>query len=184
MTMFLLPETQGVVVVGSDASKFVDTFCRRVAGGLLSGKPHPRSNYVVTEVGTDRLHVSAADWWTAINVGLNELDVQFERSGTLRYQVRYWRWALYALVLSGSLGLIGVLALIFFDLRAYVTHFPERMVPGPSVDANLAIAWAMVLFWGFVWPWLLILLHKRPLRRLATRLITEVDAEALRLEAA
>lgn len=36
----------------------------------------------------------------------------------------------------------------------------------------------MVVFWGFVWPWILILLHKRPLHSLMARLITEVDAES------
>jgi hypothetical protein len=30
--------------------------------------------------------------------------------------------------------------------------------------------------WGFIWPWLLISLHKRPLHRLIARLIAEVDA--------
>jgi hypothetical protein len=34
----------------------------------------------------------------------------------------------------------------------------------------------MVLFWGFVWPWLLVALHKRPVRRLLERIIAEVDA--------
>jgi hypothetical protein len=47
-----------------------------------------------------------------------------------------------------------------------------------SIDQNLSVAWLMVLFWGFVWPWLVIVLHKRPLRRLITRLIAEVDAGA------
>lgn len=36
----------------------------------------------------------------------------------------------------------------------------------------------MVILWGFVWPWLLIALHKKPLRRLIAGLIAEVDAQA------
>jgi hypothetical protein len=52
------------------------------------------------------------------------------------------------------------------------------MLPSLSVDQNLLVAWFMVLFWGLVWPWLLIPMHKRPLRRLVVRLITEVDAQA------
>jgi hypothetical protein len=31
-----------------------------------------------------------------------------------------------------------------------------------------------------LWPWLLIALQKRPLHRLVTRLVTEVDADASR----
>jgi len=50
------------------------------------------------------------------------------------------------------------------------------MIPGLSTEQNLLIAWSMVLFWGFVWPWLLIHLHQRPLRRLLERVISEVDA--------
>ncbi len=33
----------------------------------------------------------------------------------------------------------------------------------------------MVFFWGFVWPWLLIALHKRPLHRLVARIVSDVD---------
>jgi hypothetical protein len=45
-------------------------------------------------------------------------------------------------------------------------------------EAFRLIAWAMVLFWGFAWPWLLIGLHKCPLRRLVTRIVAEADEEA------
>lgn len=50
--------------------------------------------------------------------------------------------------------------------------------PGLSIDQHLYFAWAMVLFWGFAFPWLLIALHKRPLHRLVASLVTEVDAAA------
>ena len=52
------------------------------------------------------------------------------------------------------------------------------MIPGLSIEQNLLIGWLMVLFWGFIWPWLLISLHKRPLHGLVARLIAEVDAQA------
>ena len=44
---------------------------------------------------------------------------------------------------------------------------------------NVAVAWAMALFWGLVWPWLLILIHRWPLRRLMQRLIADVDSAAV-----
>lgn len=174
--MALTPEIQGTVPIRSAPAEFLQAFRQRVSAGLLSGKPHPRSNYIVTQVGSNRLQVRAADWWTAINVGLNEVDLQLPQHGTVRYQVRYWRWAAYGLALSGVLGLIGLVLLLTFDVRSYIARAPG-MIPGLSVDQNLSIAWAMVLFWGFLWPWILILLHKRPLHRLMTRLITEVDAQ-------
>jgi hypothetical protein len=51
-------------------------------------------------------------------------------------------------------------------------------IPGLSADQHVVIAWGMVLFWGFVWPWLMIAFHKRPLHKLMTQLIREVDARA------
>lgn len=175
----MTPEIRGTVEIRCAPAQFLQAFRQRVAGGLLSGKPHPRSNYVITQAGPDRLHVRAADWWTAINVGLNELDLRLPQQGTVCYQVRYWRWASYALGLSGMLGLIGVLLLLTLDVRGYIARFPERMLPGLSADQNLLLGWAMVLFWGFVWPWILIVLHQSPLRRLVTRLVMEVDSQGL-----
>jgi hypothetical protein len=176
--MSLTPEIHGTVPIRSDPAEFLQAFRRRVAAGLLAGKPHPRSNYAVTQTGSDRLHVRAVDWWTAINVGLNEVDLQTPQRGTVRYQVRYWRWASYVLGLGGVLGSIGLLLLLTFDVRGYIARYPERLLPGLSVDQNLLIPWAMVVFWGFLWPWILIALHKPALRRLMSGLITEVDAGA------
>jgi len=176
--MTLAPEIHGGVSIRSAPQQFLERFCQRVASGLLTGQPHPRSNYVVTQVDTHHLHVRAADWWTAINVGLNELDLELQQGGVVRYQIHYWRWAAFVIGLSGVLGLIGLVLLLAFDVRTYITQSPGAMIPGLSVDQNLMILWAMVLFWGFAWPWLLILLHKGPLRRLVKRLITEVDGQA------
>jgi hypothetical protein len=153
-------------------------FAERVGAGLLTGRPHPRSNYVVDSAPPDQLLVRAADRWTAINVGLNWLHLQHLPPGRIRYAVRYWQWAQYALGLGGAMGLIGLALLLGTDVRGYIARHPNSMVPGLSVEQNLAIAWVMVLFWGFVWPWLLIAMHKRPLRQLVTRLIAEVDAQA------
>jgi hypothetical protein len=85
---------------------------------------------------------------------------------------------MFAVSLGGVLGLVGLAMLLGFDVRGYIARNEGSMVPGLSIDQNLAIAWTMTLFWGFVWPWLLIALHKRPLRGLVTSLIAEVDATA------
>jgi hypothetical protein len=50
--------------------------------------------------------------------------------------------------------------------------------PGLSLDQNVAVACGMALFRGFAWPWILVAMHKRPVRRLMERLIADVDAEA------
>lgn len=178
MPMILAPKVEGVVAVRSSAVQFVAAFRRRVAAGLLAGRPHPRSNYRVVEERVGVLRVRAADYWTAISVGLNELELRLPSSGSVEFKVQYWRWARYALGLGAVLGLFGLALLLTLDVRGYIARNASARLPGLSIDQNLGIAWVMVLFWGFAWPWLLIALHKRPLRRLVERLVREVDAEA------
>jgi hypothetical protein len=176
--MWWRPELEGTASVRSASGPFMQAFAERVKAGLLTGRPHPRSNYVVDSAWPDRLLVRAADWWTAINVGLNRLELRHVPPDRIRYAVRYWQWAQYALGLSGAMGLVGLALLLGTDARGYIARNPNSMIPGLSIDQNLAIAWVMVLFWGFVWPWILIAMHKRPLRQLLARLIAEVDARA------
>jgi len=172
----LIPKTDGTVTIRSSAEQFFEAFRARVAAGLLTGRPHPRSNYLVTEASTAHLEVCAAGWWTAINVGLNRLRLRLLRPGLIRYDVQYWRWARYVLGLCSVPGLVGLALLLSIDVRGYIARHPSSMIPGMSIEQNLSVGWLLVLFWGFVWPWLVILLHKRSLRRLIARLIAEVDA--------
>lgn len=177
--MSLAPEVRGSISIRSAPWDFLQAFQQRVTRGLLLGQPHPRSNYVVALADAQRLHVQAADWRTAINVGLNELDLELPLPGSVRYQVYYWRWASYVIGLGAVLGAIGLLLLVTFDVRSYISQSQSRQLPGLSVEQHVIVLWAMVLFWGFVWPWLLIWLHKGPLRRLLSRLVAEVDNQAL-----
>jgi hypothetical protein len=176
----LNPEISGRVGIQSAGGPFLEAFQRRVKAGLLSGRPHPRSNYRVVSSASDRLSIEAADWWTAVNVGLNQLELRVSQSGAVEYRVRYWRWARFGFVLCGVLGIIGVVLLLTTDARAYMEDTRVGTVPGLSADQNLAIAWGMAVFWGFVWPWIMIATHKRPLRKLVARVVGEVDMEAAR----
>lgn len=176
--MTVIPAIEGTVPIQS-AERFLPAFRRRVTAGLLTGRPHPRSRYVVVEAGAGHLEVRAADWWSAINVGLNWVELRNVAPGLIRYRVRYWRWAQFALGLSGGLGLAGIVLLLSLDVRGYLARHPASMIAGWSMDQNVRIAWLMVLLWGFVWPWVLIAVHKPSLRRLIARLISEVDAEAV-----
>lgn len=172
------PEIEGSASIRSPAERFFLAFQRRVVSGLLTGQPHPRSNYVVSKAGADHLEVRAADWWSAVNVGLNRVELRSQWPDLILYKVQYWQWASYVLCLSGGLGLFGIVLLLSLDVRGYMARHQDSMIPGMSIDQNLLVAWLMVLLWGFVWPWLLISLHKRPLHRLVTNLIGAVDADA------
>jgi hypothetical protein len=176
--MSLAPEVDGSVAMRSSPGQFVQAFRHRVETGLLLGPPHPRSKYEVVHADPECLRIRAANWRTALTVGLNDVELRLTQPGCVNFRVRYWRWAAYALGLSGVLGLIALVLLLTVDVRGYIAGQPGARLPGLSIEQNLLIAWGMVLFWGFVWPWLLIVLHKRSLRRLLARLIGEVDAQA------
>jgi len=174
--MSLQPAIQGACFINSLPAEFFARMKGRVVAGLLSGGAQSRSNYVVTQAESTFLRIRAADWSTALNVGLNELELHATQPGQVRYHVRYWRWAGYGIALCAVLGAIGLGFLLFTDVPSYIEAHPARMIPGLSTEQNLLFAWTMVLFWGFVWPWLLIHLHQRPLHRLLERVISEVDA--------
>jgi hypothetical protein len=171
----LAPHIEGTARIQSQPDEFLRAFEHRVQAGLLTGYPHSRSVYRAFHVGRGHLHVSAATWWTAANVGLNELDLVVAEPGAVHYRVWYWRWARFVLILSGTLGAIGLVLLQVLDVRGYIARHMSTMISGLTVDQNLQVAWSMVLFWGFIAPWLLIAFHKRPVRRLVARLIAEVD---------
>lgn len=112
--------------------------------------------------GPEEFRFRAVNGRTAITVGLNDVEVAATYGGRVPYKVAYWRWASYVLVLSGVLGPAFVAGLLMFDVRTYVEQHAASRLPDLSTDQNVAVAWAMALFWGFAWPWILIALHKRP----------------------
>jgi hypothetical protein len=173
----LFATIEGAAPIRSDPRAFVAAFARRVAGGLIPGAAAARNRYQVTREGGDSIHFRAAGWWTAIGVGLNEVDLS-AAAGRVRYKVRYARWAAFALALGDVIGLVLVLFFFFVDVREYLATHPASALPGLSLDQNVALAWALAVFCGFVWPWVVIAAHRRPLRRLTERLIAEVDATA------
>lgn len=180
--MILAPKVEGILPLHSSPAAFIRAIRDRVASGLL-GPNVPRSRYAISHSTPDRVRIHAANWQTAINVGLNDLELRFDHGGKLEYRVRYWRWATYVLAVGGILGVIGLVVLVSFDARGYIASHPATQVPGFSIDQHVIIAWMMVLFWGFVWPWLLIALHKRPVQRLVERIVSDVDASGRTMSA-
>jgi hypothetical protein len=177
--MWFFASVEGTAAIHAQARDFVAAFVRRIETGLLPHAPRWRCQYRVTRQGADGLRFRAMDWWTAINVGLNDVELAVAPGGRVRYAIRYWRWASYALALSGAIGVLLIATFLVFDIRDYIVRHPRSAIPGLSTDQNVAIGWAMVLVWGFAWPWILIALHKRPLHRLMDQIVAEVDAAAM-----
>ena len=177
--MTTLARTEGAVSIRAGAPAFVSTFARRIETGLLSGAAQRRNRYVVTRRGSDGVSFRATDWLTAFNVGLNDVEITTASDGKVRYTIQYRRWAAYVLLFGVAFALVLGAFPVFFDLRGYIERNAASRVPGLSIDQNVTIFWVMVLFWGFAWPWILIGLHKKPLRRLMESIIAEVDAGSM-----
>ncbi|MGH7469564.1 MAG: hypothetical protein ACRENP_16570 [Longimicrobiales bacterium] len=176
--MPLIASTAGTAFIRTPAPAFITAFGQRIDQGLLGRTRGRRNAYRVAHSGADRLRFEAANAWTAFNVGLNDVELVVGSSGSVRYSIRYDRWARSAVFYSGILGLILIAFFLGYDVRAYLERHPSAQVPGLSIGQNLAIGWVMAIFWGFVWPWILIVLHRKPLRRLLEQLIAEVDGAA------
>jgi hypothetical protein len=171
--MWFLPRTEGAAPIRSKPESFIQAFARRTEAGLLPRASSRRSRYSLTRQGPDRLTFRATDWLTAVNVGLNDVELSAS-TGKARYTIEYRRWAAYVVLLCAAIGLaIGVFAELY----------KARMIPGLTEGQTAVIGRWMIFFWGFVWPWILIGLHKRPLRMLMDRIIAEVDQSARTLSA-
>jgi len=170
---------ESTTAIRANPQQFVAAFARRVETGLVRGASERRSRYRVTHQDANGLAFRAADWLTAFNVGLNDVQAAASSDGRVSYTIEYQRWAAYVLVLGATVGIVLMAILLMFDMRGYIARHRASRFPGLSTDQNMAIAWAMAVFWGFIWPWILIALHKWPLRRLMDQIIAEVDAAAL-----
>jgi hypothetical protein len=176
--MLLSPHVEGMATIGAPGEAFVHAFVRRIESGLLLTASPSRNQYVVTHVGPDALRFRAASWLTAFNVGLNDVDLKVEPRGVVRYYIRYGRWTRSAVALGAAIGLGLIAFFVLFDLRTYIAEHPGPEYLGMSPQQSVVVAWAMALFWGFIWPWVLVVTHKGPVRRLLDSVIAAVDVAA------
>jgi len=178
----LKPEIEGDLPIHSSNECFIASLRQRVETGLIAGHPGPRQDYEVIQFGQKTIGVRATSWITAINVGLNDLLLDFSESGTVSFQLRYWRWATYCIALCGILGFAGIAMFYAIDIRRYITNHPNARIPGLTIDQNVYLAWGNILFWGFIWPWILVATHKGQLKKLLARIFSEVDSNAIKVK--
>ena len=174
----MTPHVEGTVQIRAPAGSFVAAFVRRLEGGPFTGGSPRRDRYGVTRASDDALAFTALDALTARSVGLNDVDLAISPASVVHYRVTFWRWASYVVGLGGFIGVALIALFLAIDIRAYVARTPSAQLPGLSVDQNAGIAWGMAVFWGFVWPWILIGMHRSQVRRLIERVIGEVDETA------
>jgi hypothetical protein len=176
--MPFVPTVEGEAPIQAPAEEFLPAFEKRVVDGLFRPGNRKRADYVITMSAADELRFRAVGWATAASIGLNEVQLR-AGEGRIRYRVAYRRWALFVLLLGAAIGLLLIATFLSFDLREYVATHPASRIPGFSTDANVAFAWGCAIFFGFVWPWLVIALHRPHLAKAVRTLIAEVDRVAL-----
>ncbi len=167
---FFLPRIQGTLEVGRVPEDLVGAIRRRVENGLLQPGVRKRANYVVRRETQGAIDFGAADWWTAVAIGLNEVQVRRLSDGRLAYSITFWRWAGYVIVLGAVIGAALIGSLLFEYVRREVME-----------QGGLVVFLSIVLFWAVVWPWVLIAMHRLVVRKQLERILRQlVEAEAIR----
>ena len=157
-----MPVFAGRISVAGIPADFGPRLAERVRTGLLEPGSRRRANYTVDSAGRDRVRFRAADLSTAISVGLNEVTVERRDATTITYEVRYWRWTLFCVVLSLLIAGSVVGTTLFWDQGIQAYRY------GPL------LLWSHVGFWGVAWPWILTAFHKRFASRCLERILREV----------
>jgi hypothetical protein len=147
------PAYDGSIEFKGLPSDWADRMARRVETGLLTPGSRRRANYVVRSKSSDTVSFSAVGFWTAYNVGLNDVELRRADANRVTYHGSFSRWAAYA-VIQGLAVLSLVLAVVFFWPGA-----------GTYVAAYGGWGWPLLLAllaaFGLVWPWILIGVHRR-----------------------
>ena len=159
------PEYTGTIEFEAVPPDFADRMARRVEGGLLVPGSRSRANYVVRSKSTDGISFGAVGFWTAYNLGFNE--VELRRTGPTRvlYRGSFRRWAVYAAINSFLLAAFILIGLLVW----------------PAAQAGISrYGWGwwfiggMLVFFGLLWPWLLVAVHRRFVSRALERIVRQV----------
>lgn len=163
-----LPVTQGDYA-SAVSPNLLAGLADRVRSGLFPMASAKRNAYEVVTQTSDSLRFRSTGLLSGINVGLNDVTVSMDRStGGVHYQIKYWTWAKYCVLLCLTLFLLGL-----FCLTVGRTIFPPAWFV--EVDRSPVMAWSMLGFWGLAWPWILIAMHKPNVRKCLVRIMDEVN---------
>jgi hypothetical protein len=164
------PTFGGTVRIRTPRTEFLERVRRRIDAGFLTGEASGRSQYVVSQQTDCKLTFCAGDFMTAINVGLNQVELRIPEDQWLEYEVTYRRWAAYCVALGALLGTA---------LIACFLLMPGMRSDVAAYQGGAVVFWGSVAFWGFFWPWLLIALHKPFAERSLNQVLAEIDSQAV-----
>jgi hypothetical protein len=172
MLTFFHPSFEGVYEPKRPTADFMGRMADRVrSAGLFPTAAERRNRYEVVSQSQTAVRVRSTNLLTGINVGLNDIALATVDGGRgIRYTVSFWTWAKYSLALSGIIGIaIGVvfcLPIVFEDGNPFTDY---------SAALILAAAIPMALFWGGLFPWLHIAVHRRYARKCLIRILDEIS---------
>lgn len=164
---FPLPIIEGKLSLTALPADYTGRIAKRVETGLLQAGNRSRANYKVGSLDDTEVSFHAEDFATATNVGLNRVNVWRSGENELSWRISYWRWTGYSVGLCGAIGIALALSFIVMPgMKADISASP----------AYLAIFWGNIVFWGLLWPWIMVAMHGRVLRRELSRILRETLA--------
>jgi hypothetical protein len=141
---------------------FIAALAKRVRSGLFPLASPRRNQYVIVEEAMARLRFRSKGLLSSITIGWNDVQVQIDLTpaspGTppaIHYGVTFWDWTRYSVLLCGAIAASLIVGFSLLGSKA-------RPIPGSAK----IIFWVMVGFWGFIWPWILVVIHQRPAARM------------------
>ena len=156
------------------SERFLDRLADRIHSGLLSRASKSRNSYVITGKTENRLSFRSSGLWTGINVGLNNVSVQLDTSSRINpqviYQVQYWVWTTYCVLLCLAIGVFLIASRYYFFPELF-----EKLWHKQSDIYYEFIFWAFLIFWGILWPWFLVAFHKKSIPKLLKHIFDEVN---------
>jgi hypothetical protein len=141
---------------------------RRIETGLLSPGSRRRANYVVRSKSSDAVSFSANDFWTAFNIGMNDVELRRADGNRIAYHGSFSRWAAYAAIQGLAVaGVILIVVLLWPGERAEVARYGVWGWP---------LLIILLAFFGLVWPRLLVVMHRHFAARALERIVREAMA--------
>ena len=161
------PEYSGTIEFKALPDDYTDRIARRVETGLLVAGSRRRANYVVRAKSREAISFSAVGFWTAYNLGLNDVELRGAGPNRVDYHGSFRRWALYATI--NSLALVTVILVGLLVLPGAREEVSRYSWGWPFIGA-------LLVFFGLVWPWLLVGIHRRFIPRALEHIVREAVA--------
>ena len=163
------PRFAGDIGLASIPADYVARLERRVEEGFLVRGNRTRANYLSQRLGDEGISIVANDFWTATNIGLNEIILHRRDVNHISYEVRFGRWTRYGVLLGISILVVGM-TLYWAVGRSWAWPSQQGgILPGL---AGLLVG----LFFYLLWPWIFTEMHKKPAARCLERIVRETLA--------